>query len=215
MVMPWSGGRYICYRRINADLAVTDCTSCRNMQSISRYLLISHVTFWSFREWVSQLNGFFPAANKHYQILTPLWPRSQRQRPLLLRSCWRMVLARDWIILTMFTLYNTVWLIWLIMSTNCIQYAMNTLPIHTIAGLLNTIQLQYITTKIILGVFRVGISAAIQSPFCDGSQILNLGVRNVRKSKCLPRRFAGWIMIHATTQSLLLYPSHYQYWVSA
>jgi len=34
-----------------------------------------------------------------------------------------------------------------------------------------------------LRVFRVGVSAAIQSPFRDAIQMLNLGVRNVRKSK--------------------------------
>jgi hypothetical protein len=35
----------------------------------------------------------------------------------------------------------------------------------------------------VVGVFRVGVSAAIQSSFRDAIQILNWGVRNVRKSK--------------------------------
>jgi hypothetical protein len=42
-----------------------------------------------------------------------------------------------------------------------------------------------------IGVFRVGVSAAIQLPFRDAIRVLDLGVRNVRKSKRLPRRFAG------------------------
>ena len=40
-----------------------------------------------------------------------------------------------------------------------------------------------------IGVFRVGVSAVIQSPFCDTIQIPNLGVRNMRKSKHLLRHF--------------------------